>query len=228
MKRVPKLLAILFIAVTVQRVAGFAGGDILAWLFAFGLTIGVYVASYFLRWEKTRWRAALALALFAAADGLFNLSYAYEAAKIAGRWGDIIHSVAAVVFGLFPTLAAGVLGWLSAAADQIPIGGRRRSLSVREAIRAKIVEVILGSEGEFAEFANDSLSYAPGHRHSLPKCANEVPNSGTKKERIIEFAEQNPRISQKAIAETLGVSPSYVSEVLRGRRDGREGNNEKN
>jgi hypothetical protein len=131
MRKLPYALVATFLTITLARVAEFSGSAMqagwLGWPFSIGLGVAVFASAYNLRvhlensaGEESplsknvrRW-ALVALLLFMAADGAFNL------------W-DVLASVtapelqaAAYVYGLFPTVAAAVLGLLQGALDKLP------------------------------------------------------------------------------------------------------------
>jgi hypothetical protein len=131
MRKLPYALVATFLTITLARVAEFSGSAMqagwLGWPFSIGLGVAVFASAYNLRvhlensaGEESplsrnvrRW-ALVALLLCMAADGAFNL------------W-DVLASVtapelqaAAYVYGLFPTVAAAVLGLLQGALDKLP------------------------------------------------------------------------------------------------------------
>lgn len=144
MKRLPTLLAAVFIVITLFRVASFSSDAMkagwLGWVFSVGLGASVYLSAYWLRVSVTsrngeedkrsvrvRWMALPALILFAVADGLFNLWDVLRIVK------EPALQTAAFIYGIFPTLAVALLGALQGFVDRIPTPPkpqRRRGLRI--------------------------------------------------------------------------------------------------
>ncbi len=127
MRRLPILLVGVFLTITLARVAQFSARHMqagaLGWLFAVGLGAAVYVSSYWTRTTTTRRQAAVALAFFVAADAYFNFADVWLAADTTIP----LVAVGAVVYGLFPTVATALLGWLSGAIAKLPPDAAQRS-----------------------------------------------------------------------------------------------------
>ena len=129
MKRFPLLLGMLFITVTIRRVAHFAGGDALAWTFSIALAMSVYISAYLTGWATTRRIAWVSLIFFASVDGFFNLAETLNWSVATGRWSTsvilwgqqqlFIYRFADVLYGAFPTLAAAMLGWLAMYSEKL-------------------------------------------------------------------------------------------------------------
>ncbi len=144
MKRLPTLLAAVFIVITLVRVASFSGVAMqagwLGWVFSIGLGASVYLSAYWMRISavnrngeedvrsiRVRKMAAPALVLFVVADGLFNLWDVLRVVKDPALQG------AAYIYGAFPTLAVALLGALQGFVDRIPTppkAQRKRSLRI--------------------------------------------------------------------------------------------------
>ena len=120
MKRLPVILSGLFLAVTLYRVAQFVdtrmAAGALGWLFAAGLGVAVYTASYWTRAIITRRPALVALLFFVAIDAYLNFAEVWLAADTS----EPLVAVGAVLYGLFPTVAVALLGWLSGAIRKLP------------------------------------------------------------------------------------------------------------
>ena len=122
MRRLPFALAGLFVALTLTRVAWFAADALhagpLGYLFSVGMGAAVYASSYWTRTQTTRRAALVSLALFVAADGYFNLTEVVRSID----WYNVgtMVQIAAVVYGLFPTCAAALLGWLQSSINRLP------------------------------------------------------------------------------------------------------------
>ena len=120
MKRIPVILSGIFLAVTLYRVAQFVdtrmAAGALGWLFAAGLGVAVYTASYWTRAIITRRPALVALLFFVAIDAYLNFAEVWLAADTS----EPLVAVGAVLYGLFPTVAVALLGWLSGAIRKLP------------------------------------------------------------------------------------------------------------
>jgi len=142
MRKLPTVLAVLFLLVQINRVASFSAtlgaGIIFAWIFSIGLALGVFVAAYWTRESITikdgknedrraanvRKNANIWLIVFVLADGLFNL--ADVLAHVPSGSGGLV-MFAAWIYGLFPTLATAGLGKLQGLIDRLPTspGGKK-------------------------------------------------------------------------------------------------------
>ena len=127
MRRLPILLSGLFLAITLARVAEFSsqrmGAGVLGWLFAVGLGTAVYTASYWTRTATTRRQAMTALVFFVGVDAYFNFADVWLSADTSIS----LVAVGAVLYGLFPTLATALLGWMSGAIAKLPPDAAQRS-----------------------------------------------------------------------------------------------------
>lgn len=129
MKKLPLLLSMLFLAITLARVAKFsddylqAGG--LGWVFSIALGVAVFAAAYWTRVATTRKQAVAALVLFVSIDAFFNFAHVWLSADTE----QPLVAGGAVLYGLFPTLAVALLGWLSGAISRLPpgVGERNRN-----------------------------------------------------------------------------------------------------
>jgi len=139
MRRLPTLTAGLFLALTLERVSNFTRATmgatpINAWLFSAGLACAVYLSAYYsraagatarkgkrpkrviLRWN-VRTFARVALVVFIVADGAFNLADALRSLYETGQTAYLPFGIA---YGVFPTVAAGLLGMLQGYVDRLP------------------------------------------------------------------------------------------------------------
>lgn len=127
MRRLPILLSGLFLAITLARVAEFSsqrmGAGVLGWLFAVGLGTAVYTASYWTRTATTRKQAMTALVFFVSVDAYMNFADVWMAADTTIS----LVAVGAVLYGLFPTLATALLGWMSGAIAKLPPDAAQRN-----------------------------------------------------------------------------------------------------
>lgn len=129
MKRLPLILGLIFISVTVHRVALFSGGGFNGWAVALALAVGVFLSAYFSEMKTTSRPALVSLVAFVLVDGLFNVSEVLKWSVEQGRWdfaikfseetSVYIYRFADPLYGIFPTIAAALLGWLSKAAEKI-------------------------------------------------------------------------------------------------------------
>jgi hypothetical protein len=148
MRKLPTILAGLFIAITLARVASFSAeamqAGVLGWIFSIGLGLSVYASAYWTRVSassrdgnedrrsrSTRVMAWIALVLFAVADGFFNL------AEVLRTVTDSNLRNAAILYGAFPTLAAALLGALQGYVDRLPVAPQRNNIPA--ALRAYAV-----------------------------------------------------------------------------------------
>jgi len=153
MRKSPTLLAALFIAITLTRVAdlvsvGFNSGYT-GWIFSVGLGLSVFVCAYFLRVNasrgdveftssrRVRFISGVALIFFVLVDGLFNLTETLR------QLTDDNLYFAGIVYGIFPTLAAGLLGVMQGYVDRLPKPAN--PYSVYNALRKTITLRLLGS-----------------------------------------------------------------------------------
>jgi len=149
MRKLPTIMAAIFLAITLARVGQFSAeamrAGALGWLFAGGLGVSVYTAAYWTRLSASRGdgedrrsqavrrSAYICLVLFVFVDGWFNL------ADVLRLVNDPDLYPSAVIYGLFPTLAAGVLGWLQGNVDRLPVPPAAASRNVSGAVRAALV-----------------------------------------------------------------------------------------
>jgi len=129
MKRLPLILGLIFISVTVHRVASYSGGGFNGWAIALALAIGVFLSAYFTEMKTTVRPALFMLVFFVVVDGLFNLNEVLKWSVEQGRWNFTlqlwsstslyIYRISDPIYGIFPTLAAAMLGWLSKATERL-------------------------------------------------------------------------------------------------------------
>lgn len=138
MKNAPFRLSFFLIAIQITRVASFLGSGLhLGWMgFAFAIAVGygVYVSAYFFGkakgWGKIP--GALGLILFGGGDLWFNemelirvlsaTDLVVETANFMNYTADDIRwfmHYSALFFGAFPTIGAGLLGWMQTTAEDI-------------------------------------------------------------------------------------------------------------
>lgn len=155
MKRLPLILGLIFISVTVHRVALFSGGGFNGWAVALALAVGVFLSAYFSEMKTTSKPALVALVAFVLVDGLFNVSEVLKWSVEQGRWdfaikfseetSVYIYRFADPLYGIFPTIAAAILGWLSKAAEKLIVS---RKGSWKDRLLNGIVTWIVGETEE--------------------------------------------------------------------------------
>ena len=143
MRRLPIALVAAFLAITLARVAQFTANHmqagVLGWLFAAGLGVAVYTASYWTRTATTRRAAGVALVFFVAVDSYFNFADTWLAADTSTP----LIAAGAVLYGLFPTVSVALLGWLSGAIRRLPPdAAQMRTSRVGAALGERILALI--------------------------------------------------------------------------------------
>lgn len=154
MRRTPAILAGIFIAITLARVASITAREfdagILGWLYSVGLGAGVFIASYYTRTTMTgrdgkddrravlvRGSAQVTLIFFVVVDGYFNL---VDVLLGISETANVMVKIGGVVYGIFPTVAAALLGWMQGRVDRIPVPPRKYNIG--NAVKAWIIKVI--------------------------------------------------------------------------------------
>jgi hypothetical protein len=184
MRKLPTILAGLFIAITLARVASFSAeamqAGVLGWIFSIGLGLSVYASAYWTRVSAssrdgsedkrsraTRIAAWASLILFATADGFFNL------AEVLRTVTDSNLRNAAYLYGMFPTLAAALLGALQGYVDRLPVAPQRNNIPA--ALRAYAVGKlkIPVDAPQLTEVANAQPQLPAKHTEQQPyKCVD--------------------------------------------------------
>ena len=136
MRHAPIVLAGLFVAITIPRVASLSantlGGGLLGWLFSIGLALGVFVSAYWLRWDysdpqyarlkRDVYRASLvSLTFFVVVDTACNWAEVYLYMARAGLLADPITKTVGGIYAIFPTLAVALLGYLAGKVSKAPL-----------------------------------------------------------------------------------------------------------
>ena len=147
MRRLPILLVAAFLAITLARVAQFTAlhmrAGVLGWLFAAGLGVAVYTASYWTRTATTRRAAGVALVFFVAVDSYFNFADTWLAADTSTP----LIAAGAVLYGLFPTVSVALLGWLSGSIRKLPPdAAQMRTSRVGAALAVRVMRWIGASD----------------------------------------------------------------------------------
>jgi hypothetical protein len=108
-------------------------------VFSIGLGVAVYAAAYWTRVASTRKQAGAALILFIFIDAFFNFAHVWLSADVSVP----LISIGAILYGLFPTLAVALLGWLSGAISRLPPGvGERNASKVEQAFLLRVADMI--------------------------------------------------------------------------------------
>ena len=149
MRRLPILLVAAFLAITLARVAQFTAlhmrAGVLGWLFAAGLGVAVYTASYWTRTATTRRAAGVALVFFVAVDSYFN----FDDTWLAADTSTPLIAAGAVLYGLFPTVSVALLGWLSGSIRKLPPdAAQMRTSRVGAALGERILALIGASDAQ--------------------------------------------------------------------------------
>lgn len=189
MKRLPILLAFGFIGITIVRIASFASDgswqwNILGTIFAIMLAMSVYVSSFFLGYAHSRRSAMWSLIFFGLVDIIFNFAETLSWSVQVGRWDTMvdfgfsqlyIYRLADVIYGLFPTVAAALLGNLVRFVSQIPDGGKHHAN-----LWQRLLDYALPSEAEQSHEiahakpdANEQLHEQSIEMHECEWCERE-------------------------------------------------------
>lgn len=135
MRRIPFILGLVFIAVTTSRIADFAGGDLRAWIMSLALTGSVFASAYYMDFKTTFKRSVVVLIILAILDTTFNLGDTLKWSVETGRWdfvlkfsngtGLYIYQIADIIYGIFPTIAAVLMAYLSKGVERIPVSSKK-------------------------------------------------------------------------------------------------------
>lgn len=170
LRNAPTISVVVVLAIQLTRVAEFGvriGAGWLAWVYAVFLAFSIYSLSYWTGrlyyevtadpkkeedrrkysqqariaklYERARFTSSVWLILFIGIDGWLNL-----AETMAALPADVLawERTGAVVYGIFPTLAAFGLGTLQSMIDKIPAGASKPSLA------GKVADKLLARLGE--------------------------------------------------------------------------------
>lgn len=199
MRKAPTILAVVFIVITLARVAEFSANrmqaGLLGWLFSMGLGAGVYLSAYFTRehvasretekGEKIDRRSKTvqdwawgALLFFVVIDGLFNIAEVWSAVDPQ----DILMKVATGAYGAFPTLAAALLGALQGHVDRLPKPPAQANANIALSLRKTIVsrlEAYAGGSQDRVSVSQDNqpvLELAPIEKQVAQALAFHCPS----------------------------------------------------
>jgi len=141
MRNLAKWLAFFFVATQIDRVAHFIHlyqpSDstlyrFLSYGISIGLALGTFLSFYFLRQSKVRWAAIAGILLFGGFDLFFNefalIRTVSEKALVSADSSFVwipasvlqdANQIVALGYGLLPTLASAVLGWIQGGVDKL-------------------------------------------------------------------------------------------------------------
>lgn len=217
MRKTPTILAVLFILITLTRVGQFSAermqAGLLGWLFSIGLGAGVFFTAYWTREHVTvkqagdgeqkrdrrsilvqRWAWA-GLIFFSLVDGLFNMAEVWLAVNPV----TALVGVATGIYGIFPTVAAGLLGVLQGFIDRLPKPPVNERVSVSFALRrwmvARVASVAQPALPPVSEVAHTKLQEKPV----------------STRERVRVALESQPEATITQIGHDLGITRQAVS-----------------
>jgi uncharacterized SAM-binding protein YcdF (DUF218 family) len=222
MRRIPFFLGLAFILVTVSRVADFAGGTVLAWSMAIGLTFSVFISAYFLDWERPRIAAMLCLAFFLVVDTAFNLGETLKWSVESGRWDFSlplgtygpyvfafpIYRVADFVYGLFPTTSAALLGWLARKVDRIGVG---RKMGFVDTVKAELLKWLVGEIETKAKVKEDEIISPEVSPETVSPETPKRQQQGSKRATIVAYLKIHPQATIAEIVNHANCSTSTAS-----------------
>lgn len=225
-KRIPTLIAFVFISLTLARVVDYvnakfhAGG--LAWLFSGGLALAIFISSYYTRKtvkdEKTtnrnrRYAAWTSLVFFVATDGYFNLAEVLRVAEpmtgwlAAGPW----------IYGLFPTAAAVLMGILQGYIDREQnvkewslkrfVAGMKASTAGGSLLVQLLDAITQASQGDVTGDVTDQLPVRTGSKKKTPVSKKNVTD-----DELLAVWQQDPSASDAKVASQVGITRSAVQQ----------------
>lgn len=157
MRKFAQYLAIFFVVTQVDRVANFIHlyqpEDTLFYVLlsygqSIGLAIGVYLSFFFVRQPKVKWPAIFGIIVFGGADLFFNEFALIRTVSnkalieadssfvwITAEQLQIANQIVALAYGVLPTLASAILGWIQGGVDKLTDSDLRYT-PIERAIRA--------------------------------------------------------------------------------------------
>lgn len=210
MRKAAQYLAIFFIITQVDRVAHFIHlyqpSDttfyrLLSYGQSIGLAIGVYLSFFFVRQPKVKWAATAGIIVFGLTD-LFLNEFALirtVSAKslieanssfvwIPAEYLQVANQVVALAYGVLPTLASAILGWIQGGVDKLtdtelrytPIERAIRAVNkwfdgwaVRAAVRVEAVAVASGGNATNTS-GNQTIIEGDSVEIATPKKWNDI------------------------------------------------------
>jgi len=152
-RKAAQYLAIFFVITQVDRVATFIHlyqpADTLFYVLlsygqSIGLAIGVYLSFFFVRQPKVKWAAVCGIVVFGGADLFFNefalirtvsAKALIEANSsfvwIPAEYLQVANQVVALAYGVLPTLASAILGWIQGGVDKLTDADMKPTVWVR-------------------------------------------------------------------------------------------------
>lgn len=232
LRNAPTVSVVVALIIQVTRVSDFGtriGAGILAWVYAFFLAMTIYALSYWVgrlhydvtatpeekakyaqqkRMEKlfdrAKWNAQIWLMLFILIDGGLNL-----AETMSSLPKDILfwQYAGAVVYGVFPTLAALGLGSLQALIDKIPAGASKASfvskigdklLAMLDASDKQLQPVL--AQGKQDRDASDKQLHVQDDKPLLTY------------DNLLAYINSNPQASDGQVAKHFGVKRQAIQQ----------------
>jgi len=226
MRRLPTLIAIVFISLTLSRVADYvdakfhAGGW--SWMFSIGLAAAIFVSAYYTRKtvkdEKTpnrnrRYAAWVSLLFFVGADGYFNLAEVLLVADSMSSW----FVVGPWIYGLFPTIAAVLMGTLQGYLDRETnvkefsfsrfVSGMKAS-KAGDSLLVQLLEAV--TQGSQGEMTGPVPGVQPVSTGSKPK-KSDIKKIVTDDE-LLAVWQKDPKASDAQVADSVGITRSAVQQ----------------
>jgi len=231
MRKLPAYLAFGFILITLFRVANFAWirmhAGMLGVLFSIILGAGVFVSSYFTRDNMNRLQggkleakdrnvkvwAWISLIFFVLVDMAFNMLEVW----ISVNPQIIDMQAAALLYGAFPTLAAGLFGALQGYVDRLPRNAKPANHEKMPAISSAIRRLLLAWINTRTKEIKQAKARAGKENESIlqpPQVAKALPPLAGKRKQIFDLATRYPKINQTQIAEEMKLSRQRVGQVM--------------
>lgn len=237
MKHAPSRLAIFLIAITVARVAFFLANGLqlgwMGWLFAISLGAGVYVSAYFFGKAKGFGNKApgfIGLILFGGGDLWFN---EMEVIRVLSAQDLVVETAnfmnysatdlrwamqySALFFGAFPTLGAGLLGWMQSVAESI-VEFQRPNLIAR--IETALGRVVTSWAGGFALKLEKRANIAIQDGENLPLLDGHTKLVRRWKSLTAEDVARIPLLNREEVTVQYGVSDGAAGDWHRKIKEG--------
>ncbi len=153
MRKIAQYLALFFVVTQVDRVANFIHlyqpADTLFYVLlsygqSIGLAIGVYLSFFFIRQPKVRFAAIAGIIVFGGSDLFFNefaliRTVSHKAlieadssfVWIPAQTLQVANQVVALAYGVLPTLASAILGWIQGGVDKLTDADMKPTVWVR-------------------------------------------------------------------------------------------------
>lgn len=224
LRNAPTISVVVVLAIQLTRVAEFGdriGAGWLAWVYAIFLAFSIYALSYWTgrlhyevtadpkkeedrrkyaaqmrmsrMYERARFNSRLWLILFIGIDGWLNLAETMAALPV-----DVLQweRAGAIVYGVFPTLAAFGLGTLQSMIDKIPAGASKPTLA------GKIADKLLAMFDE-----NDKQPAS-----NEDKDVTSIAQAELTDDNLLAYIARNPQASDGKIGKHFGVSRQAIQQ----------------